>query len=1012
MSNESSITVAVRIRPFTQQESTRLIQKPQNELFLGDASLQNSDNKRSTSTNKLLNNVGIRKILTAVDDRMLIFDPADTNPLNQMVKSAFPEGFPSHRRNAHHPNYRHQTGIGHHSSRIREHKFVFDRLFDEDAKQEDVYMATTKPLLDSVLDGFNATIFAYGATGCGKTFTVSGTPESPGIIFSAMKDLFDRIEEYKETKIIELSVSYLEIYNEKIRDLLNTNTNYSNNLDLTNIPSLELREDENKRITVRNLSTHIPNSVEDVMDMIVIGNRNRTVSPTEANATSSRSHAVLQINVVQRSRTADLKEEHTFATLSIIDLAGSERASATKNRGVRLYEGANINKSLLSLGNCINALCDPRRRGHIPYRDSKLTRLLKFSLGGNCKTVMIVCVSPSSQHYDETLNTLKYANRAKEIKTKVVRNHQNLSRHVSSYLLMITEQKREIEELKKRENMMIEKTLNKYTKDREVCLNELTNAIKELKLAFNKSHQAVLNKAFILTKRKFLLLQKFQVEQFLRNFDSRFDSADLGNLTMVFPALGQLYHLCETLLTKLFMQIQDLEHTYSQSNELDFILTDTTKILLRKLKERPGWLESDEVLYHTQVSFLKDSIEKSILFSSSIMFDNSIPQLDKSLQLLTEHLFEMVPELMDTILRNEEHETEQVINNTIIKCCDHLNILLTQGFKLSISEDTLSQLPQNEFDLEEEQNFILEQMTPSSKEGINEQTNDSFKGGNDDTNNNNKSSSNISTQSPPISTNRVKAKSIQQNLRSPFQLTPNTLVTKRSLNFGGRKISNSPISKPVSKRQSLKSVNKSLPDITGIKINSNKKVRWDMPSSGNSDTSNIIEEATIGQHNDSGEGSIDADISMGETSSNSAKKCLKSTLLDNSSVLKDSNNIFNEIVENNQLNDTDLSGKFNESIKTNDENQSSIGIDRLLLPASRTIRTSLTKFKLTPFMSPTKLEAMSSGPIVDYSNEVKKNGLNKVENTEKNGLTEIQTKSNIFNLATTDYEDIDSSMII
>ena len=102
--------------------------------------------------------------------------------------------------------------------------------------------------------------------------------------------------------------------------------------------------------------------------------------------------------------------------MSIIDLAGSERAAATKNRGARLNEGANINKSLLALGNCINALCDPRRRNHVPYRDSKLTRLLKFSLGGNCKTVMIVCVSPSSQHYDETLNTLKYADRAKEIK--------------------------------------------------------------------------------------------------------------------------------------------------------------------------------------------------------------------------------------------------------------------------------------------------------------------------------------------------------------------------------------------------------------------------------------------------------------------------------------------------------------------------------------------------------------------------------------------------------------------
>ncbi|GMF56798.1 unnamed protein product [[Candida] boidinii] len=383
------------------------------------------------------------------------------------------------------------------------------------------------------------------------------------------------------------------------------------------------------------------------------------------------------------------------------------------------------------------------------------------------------------------------------------------------------------------------------------------------------------------------------------------------------------------------------------------------------------------------------------------MFDNSISQLDESLQLLTEHLFEMVPEIMDLILRNEEHETEQVINNTIIKCCDHLNNLLKEGFKLSISEDTLSQLPQKEFDLEEEQNFILEQMMPLSRDDCYEDIEEHIT--NNNTNRSNKNSSSESNQSPQTSTNRVKAKSGQQNLKSPFQLTPNNLVTKRSLNFGGRKVSNSPISKPVSKRQSLKSVNKNFSNITGLKINPNKKVRWDVPSSGSSDTSNIAEEATTGQHND-----IDADVSMGETSS--AKKRLEFTLLDNSSVLKDSNNVFNEIVG--QLTDTDLSRKSNELIKTNDENQSSIGIDRLLLPASTTIRTSLTKFKLTPFMSPTRLEATNNGSIVDYTDEVKKPGLNKVDNKDRNGLTEIPTKSNIFNLATTDYEDIDSSMII
>lgn len=139
-----------------------------------------------------------------------------------------------------------------------------------------------------------------------------------------------------------------------------------------------------------------------------------------------------------------------MATLSIIDLAGSERASATKNRGERLIEGANINKSLLALGSCINALCDPRKKNHVPYRNSKLTRLLKFSLGGNCKTVMIVCVSPSSAHFDETQNTLRYANRAKNIQTKVSRNVFNVNRHVKDYLKKIDEQMAQINELQEK----------------------------------------------------------------------------------------------------------------------------------------------------------------------------------------------------------------------------------------------------------------------------------------------------------------------------------------------------------------------------------------------------------------------------------------------------------------------------------------------------------------------------------------------------------------------------------
>lgn len=251
-----------------------------------------------------------------------------------------------------------------------------------------------------------------------------------------MKDLFSRIADKSEEIDFSISVSYLEIYNENIRDLLAPENG-----------ALPLRE-SNGVATPAGLSTKEPTSAVDVVEWITLGNTNRTVNATEANSTSSRSHAVLRVTITQKPKSGGMKDEETTASLSVIDLAGSERASVTKNKGERLNEGANINRSLLALGNCINALCDPRKRGHVPYRDSKLTRLLKQSLGGNCKTVMIVCVSPSSAHYDETHNTLQYANRAKEIKTKAIRNFVSVDRHVGQYCAQIQEQTITIERLK------------------------------------------------------------------------------------------------------------------------------------------------------------------------------------------------------------------------------------------------------------------------------------------------------------------------------------------------------------------------------------------------------------------------------------------------------------------------------------------------------------------------------------------------------------------------------------
>jgi kinesin family protein 18/19 len=276
-----------------------------------------------------------------------------------------------------------------------------------------------------------------------------------------MKELYERIEASRDESEVSVRLSYLEIYNESIRDLLSP-------IPTPSGQGLMLREDAAKKISVVGITEHIPESPQRVLEMIQEGNLRRTMSPTEANEVSSRSHAVLQINITQRPRTADTITETTSASLNIIDLAGSERASATRNNGARMKEGANINKSLLALGNCINALCQSggQRSKHVPYRNSKLTRLLKFSLGGNCKTVMIVCVSPSSSHYDETHNTLKYANQAKNIRTKVSRNMLNVDRHVAQYVQAIHELRQEVAELKGKlaERTAVEGALEKKRK--------------------------------------------------------------------------------------------------------------------------------------------------------------------------------------------------------------------------------------------------------------------------------------------------------------------------------------------------------------------------------------------------------------------------------------------------------------------------------------------------------------------------------------------------------------------
>ncbi|GAA50256.1 kinesin family member 3/17 [Clonorchis sinensis] len=275
---------------------------------------------------------------------------------------------------------------------------------------EQIYSDICYPLVEGVTEGYNGTIFAYGQTGCGKSFTMQGLPEDAsqrGIIPRAFDHVFETISVSQNTKFL-VYASFLEIYNEEIRDLLARDVK----------TKLDLKEHPEKGVYVAGLSVHKVSSVDECQVIMGTGWKNRSTGATLMNAESSRSHSIFTIHLEMIDRDPQLATEKIKAgKLNLVDLAGSERQAKTGAAGDRLREATKINLSLSALGNVISALVDAKVK-HIPYRDSKLTRLLQDSLGGNTKTLMIACLSPADNNYDETLSTLRYANRAKNIQNK------------------------------------------------------------------------------------------------------------------------------------------------------------------------------------------------------------------------------------------------------------------------------------------------------------------------------------------------------------------------------------------------------------------------------------------------------------------------------------------------------------------------------------------------------------------------------------------------------------------
>ena len=415
------------------------------------------------------------------------------------------------------------------------------------------------------MKGFNSTALAYGVTGTGKTHTIFGDMQSYitnyenenninntvgnidnpniltdkiqkdnyeiGVCVHAVDYLFSQIEFFSEKNFL-IKISYLEIYNEQVIDLL-----------VERSSGLMIVEDTQKGVVVPDLSELNVNNSSELIKLIIEGNSRRTMAATGQNLFSSRSHAILQIIVEQHNKIKDIKEEYFISKFLLVDLAGSERGGLEK--GIRTHEGKNINKSLLSLGNCINILSDKSKKGaFVPYRDSKLTRLLKDSLGGNIMTVMIACVSPSPISYDETVNTLKYAMRARKIEKKITKNIKEIDIHISQYKEIIDSLKSEIGQLKqviKEQQVIIHGSNNSIVDNlaesqeikiiEENLINNNRQNIKEIEEENNNNFEENQNRNnYLIEKNKILENSKnLEIEENFSNKENKKNNEKAGN---------------------------------------------------------------------------------------------------------------------------------------------------------------------------------------------------------------------------------------------------------------------------------------------------------------------------------------------------------------------------------------------------------------------------------------------------------------------------------------------------
>lgn len=482
--------------------------------------------------------------------------------------------------------------------------YKFDQVFPEDSTQMDLYRVIAAPIVEKILQGYNGTIFAYGQTGTGKTYTMAGNiaqPETKGITPNTFSHIFTQISNSSEEKSFVVTVTYLEIYNEEVRDLLSANPN----------KKLAIRERSDVGIYVKDLMGFTVDSVESITELLNRGNRNRVTRSTLMNDVSSRSHAIFTITIESRNR-ADNKT--IVGKLNLVDLAGSERASRTQATGERLKEASNINLSLSVLGNVISALVDGKST-HIPYRNSKLTRLLQDSLGGNSKTAMIAMVSPCDLDYEESICTLRYAARVKQIQNYA---HINIEQKglIEGFEQEIADLQQKIMELSIQNEYQA-----KRKKEKVEVRNEESFKFKE-ELEKTEKEKTDLESKIATIQKKILvgginLLEKAQEQQF-----------EMKSSDEVLQNLNKTHQELQEKLEKKGAEKIDFKEKYTNLQEEGIALTKKIKKIQAFLNEFKEEYKDKEHEYQREMEALLDNNRLLIRENqlAALMINSYIPQ--------------------------------------------------------------------------------------------------------------------------------------------------------------------------------------------------------------------------------------------------------------------------------------------------------------------------------------------------------------------------------------------------